>query len=141
MKTVQIGKCKVACFSLAETKRIPNRPLGRNGRISVPEILQEDKRLSQYINNETMGALDNYAKHENLNLYISPLENDLFDDLSVSVYNGYDSSRQISTQFPMKISEGKNSFHDFMRDLYTRVGNIVNDSKSKEIDKTLDILS
>lgn len=130
MKVVKIGKCMVDCLTEAEAKRIPNVHLGQNCRIKVPEILQENKKLSRYINNETMGALDNYAKHENLNVFITPLENDLFDDISVGVYSGYGSENNISSRFAMKIQEGKDGFHDFMKDLYTRVANLVNESKS-----------
>ncbi len=85
-KIVKLGKNNVMCWSQKEIDRLPNVPLGKNGLINVNNNLKNDKRLSEFVNDHTMGALDNYAKHENMQVYITPLENDLFDDLSVSVY-------------------------------------------------------
>ena len=62
-------------------------------------ILKKNPSLNQFFNDETMGALDNYAVHEDLNIYITPLENDMFNDVSVSVYN----NRQRQVIFPMNI--------------------------------------
>lgn len=136
MKYINVGKFKVACFSPTETKRFPNKLLGhRFGRIFTTETLQEDKKLSQYINENTMGALDNYANHEKLHIYITPLENDLFDNVSVGIYGAMDMESKnhgLRANFAMKTEEGKDGFHKFFKELYTNVVNAVNGAKAQD---------
>lgn len=121
-KTLKIGNTFVSCFTREESARIPNNHLGKNCRIHVPQTLLDNKKISKYVNNDTMGALDNYAEHENLSIYMSPLENDLFDDLKVSVFKVKSDN---SKQFTMKIQETKDGFFNFMKELYTKVGDAV----------------
>ena len=67
-----------------------------------------------------MGALDNYAAHENMNIYITPLENDLFDDLAVSVYKkNCDITEEL--KFPVKLPEGKKAVAEFLTGIYTKI--------------------
>jgi len=133
MKYINMGKYQFTCFSPTELKRFPNRPLGRRfGRIFTTETLQEDKKLSQYINENTMGALDNYANHEKLQIYITPLENDLFDNVSVGIYGTTDMESRLRAHFAMKTEEGKDGFQKFIRGLYTNVVNAVNGVKPQD---------
>lgn len=119
-KVVNIGKkLNIQVWSQREIDRIPNVGLGKNSRINTNNVLLNDKRLSEFVNEKTMGALDNYAKHENANIYITPLENDLFDDLVISVYDNNKSSQVAS--FPMKLQEGKEALPEFLRSLYTKI--------------------
>ncbi len=134
MKYIPIGPVRIASFSKEEAQRIPNLILGRCTRINVPQTLLANEKISKYVNENTMGALNNYAKHEKLNIYISPLENDLFDDMKVSVFSDYHLSqtKRINSQFPIKIPEGNGSFRDFIRTLYKNVADIVNNSKNSK---------
>lgn len=62
MKYIKVGNVNLACFSNAEVKRIPNVCLGRKGNIITSRLLTEDKRLSNYVNENTSGALPPYTK-------------------------------------------------------------------------------
>ena len=82
-------------------------------------ILKKDSRLNQFFNNRTMSALDNYAEHENLTIYITPLENDMFNDVAVSVFQGMETK----AKFPMNIAKTKEEIPKFFRDLYNKIHN------------------
>ena len=123
-KIVKLGKINLHCLTSYEADRLPNVYLGKNGRISTTNVLKKDPRLNQFFNNETMGALDNYAEHENLNIYIRPLENDMFNDVAVSVYKGYDTK----AYFPINVAKTKEGVPQFFRDLYTKIHNATHKS-------------
>lgn len=84
-KIVKIGNVSLHCMTSYEADRLSNIYLGKNGRITTTNVLKKDPRLNQFFNKETMSALDNYAQHENLRIFITPLENDMFNDVAVSV--------------------------------------------------------
>ena len=128
-KVVKIGQRFVECLTQAEADRLPNVGLGKYCRINTDNVLMKDNRLNKYINNHTMGALDNYAKHENMNIYITPLENDIFHDVRVSVYREHDTV----AKFPLKIIDGKHALHDFLKELYE---NIAPQKALKKLDKS-----
>lgn len=130
-KIVKIGQKFVECLTPSEADRLPNIGLGKHCRINTNNILKKDERLNKYINDNTMSALDNYAKHENLNIYITPLENDIFHDVGVSVYKEHDTV----AKFPIKINEGKNGLHDFLKELYEKVAPKKTPEKLKGTDK------
>lgn len=118
-KIVKIGNVNLHCLTSYEADRLYNVVLGRNGRIHTNGILRKTPRLNQFINNETMGALDNYAKHENMNIYITPIENDMFNDIKVAVFKkGHE-----DVYFPMNVSETKEGARDFFKELYTKIHN------------------
>ena len=113
-KIVKIKNVNMPCFTPHEADRFPNVYLGKNCRIITNNVLKKDPRLNQFFNNETMGALDNYAHHENLNIYIKPLENDMFNDVAVSVYK----NREEMTRFPMNVAKTKEEVPEFFRELF-----------------------
>ena len=123
-KIVKIKNVNVLCFTPHETDRFPNVYLGKNCRITTNNVLKKDPRLNQFFNNETMGALDNYAQHENLNIYIKPLENDMFNDVAVSVYK----NREEMTRFPLNVAKTKEEVPQFFRELYNKIHKSVNPS-------------
>lgn len=116
-KIVKIGQNLVECWTPSEVDRLPNIGIGRHNRIMTNNILMKDNRLNKFVNNNTMGALDNYAMHEKMNIYITPLENDLFHDVGVSVYKEHDTV----AKFPLKINDGRNGLRDFLKELYEKV--------------------
>ena len=118
-KIVKLGQNYIHCLTSYEAKRFPNRLLGKNGNIHTNDLLLKNPRLNQFVNNETMGALDNYAEHENMDIFITPLENDIFNDLKVSVFKK--GHRDII--FPMNIEESKEGVRKFFRELYTKIHN------------------
>lgn len=125
-KIVKVGNVKFNCFTPYEADRWPNVLLGKNCRIRTNNVLKKDPRLNQFFNEETMGALDNYAEHENLNIYIKPLENDMFNDVAVSVYK--DSGTKAT--FPMNVAKTKDEVPEFFRELYNKVHKAIHpDSK------------
>ena len=120
-KIVRLGNFNTYHFTPREIDRLPNICLGY-GHVHTNGALLKDVRLHSYVNNETMGALDNYAAHENLNIYIMPLENDMFDDLAVSVYKG--GKTEAVSHFPIKIKDGKEGVREFFKELYTKIENV-----------------
>ena len=126
----KIGKLNVLSITPKELERIPNIPLGRYSHVTTNDVLRKDPKLQRYINKYTMGALDNYAKHENLSICITPLENDLFDDLCVDVIQN---KKDSGIRFTMKIQDGKDGVRDFLKELYTKVENFVNPVKKQEV--------
>ncbi len=123
-RIVKIKNVNMLCFTPQETDRFPNVYLGKNCRITTNNVLKKDPRLNQFFNNETMGALDNYAQHENLNIYIKPLENDMFNDVAVSVYK----NREEMTRFPMNVAKTKEEVPEFFRELYNKIHKAVHPS-------------
>ena len=113
----KIGKANVMCWTQWETDRLPNKFLGKHCKIMTNNLLLNDKKLNKYVNESTMGALDNYANHEDLTISITPLENDIFHDLAVKAYKGHDTV----AMFPIKINEGKNALHDFLKEVYEKI--------------------
>ena len=119
VRVVRVGNINVLRWSQYEIDMIPNVFLGKNGNIMTNPLLRKNKKLSQYINNETMGALDNYAQHEKIIVSIKPLIQDIFDDIGVSVFKKERSS--ISENFAMKIQDEKEGVPIFFRELYNNV--------------------
>lgn len=113
----KIGKVNLMCWTPKEADRLPNISLGRHCRVNTNNILMKDNRLNKYVNDSTMGALDNYANHEGMNIYITPLENDLFHDVAVSVYKDHDTI----AKFPLKINDGREGYRDFFKELYSKI--------------------
>jgi len=116
-KIAKIGNLKNHCLTSYKADRIPNIPLGPNCKIITNNVLKKDPRLNQFFNNETMSALDNYAKHENLGIYIKPLENDMFNDVAVSVFK----DSETKSTFPMNVAKTKEEVPQFFRELYNKV--------------------
>lgn len=113
----KIGNVNLMCWTPSEADRLPNIPLGKHYRINTNNVLLKDSRLNKYINDRTMGALDNYAHHEGLNIYITPLENDLFHDVAVSAYKDHETV----SKFPVKINDGRHALRDFLKELYENI--------------------
>ena len=104
--------------------KLPNVYLGKNARIITNHILQKDPRLNEFFNNETMGALDNYARHENIKIYITPLENDIFDDIAVTVFK----NNKKKANFPISVAKTKEEVPEFFRNLYKKIQNVTSSS-------------
>lgn len=124
-KIIKLGQNYVHCFTSYEAKRLPTMTLGRYGKVHTNELLTENPRLNQFVNNTTMSALDNYAKHEDMDIFITPLENDLFNDLKVSVFK----KGKKDVYFPMNVSETKDGARDFFKELYTKIHNATHPSE------------
>ena len=115
-RIVKIRNLNMHCFT-PEVERIPNVILGRNSRIHTNMLLTGDPKYNKLINENTMGALDNYAQHENMDIYITPLENDMFNDLRVSIFKkGYEDKK-----FPMDVAKTREETPEFFKELYTKV--------------------
>ena len=104
-------------------------PIEKNYNIFAPATLEKNTKLNKFINKDTVGALNNYAEHENVRIFFKPLENDLFDDIGVSVFKNMNNKG-----FAMKVPENDKhgNFGDFMRELYTNVANTVKDLKNNK---------
>ena len=116
-KIVKLGNVNSHCLTSYEADRLPNIYLGKNGRVTTTNVLKKDPGLNQFFNNETMGALDNYAEHEKLRIFIKPLGNDMFNDVAISVYKDHDTK----AYFPMNVAKTKEEVPQFFRDLYTKI--------------------
>ena len=104
-------------------KTLPNQQLGNSVRCSEANIT----RLSKIFNKNTLSALDNYATKKNMTVYFQTLENDLFDNTSMTVFKrGED---DIKT-YAMNLSEGsKDSFCDSLKLIYKNIENAYNSFK------------
>ncbi len=128
-KIVKLGNVKLPCLTSYEADRLPNIYLGKNGRVTTTNVLKKDPRLNQFFNNETMSALDNYAEHENLRIFIKPLENDMFNDVAISVFKNHDPK----AYFPMNVAKTKEEVPQFFRDLYTKIQNAAHKSAESKL--------
>ena len=131
-KIMKINGVNGPAWTQKEADRWPNINLGRNGRIITNNLLKKDVRLHSYVNNNTMGALDNYAEHEKLQIYITPYENDLFHDLKVSVFKD-GVKADMGKAFPIKIQEGREGVFKFFRELYTKVANAAKEMNKQNV--------
>ena len=113
----KVRNVNVMCWNQWDIDRFPNKYLGKHCKIMTNNVLLNDKKLGKYINESTMGALDNYANHEDLIISITPLENDIFHDVAVYAYKGHDTV----AKFPVKIDENKNTLHDFLKEVYEKI--------------------
>ncbi len=130
-KTVKIGpNLSVHCFTPSEIDRIQNINLGRN--IFTNNILRKDEKLSRYFNERSMSVLDNYADYEGIKIFITPLENDMFNDVAISVMK-----ENKQKQFPMNFAENEKDIPVFFRELYNRVHDAIHKSEDlKSAQKT-----
>ena len=130
----RIAKLGNISLTSYEADRIPNISLGRNCRIKTNNVLKKDPKLSQFFNNETMGALDNYAEHKNLKIYITPLENDMFNDVEISVFKNHNNK---AAKFPINVAKNKEEIPTFFRELYNKIQKITNQNSNGITDKVI----
>lgn len=128
-RILKINNVNLPCFTPQEADRIPNIMLGKNCRIHTNMLLKCEPKYSKLINDNTMGALDNYAEHEKMDIYITPLENDMFNDLKVSVFKkGHKDS-----VFPINIPQNPKEIPEFFKELYTKIHESMHTSKETPI--------
>lgn len=125
----KIGQLLDNYFNSYQPNKILNIRLGKNGRIHTNYDIRMNDRLSKYINDGTMGAFDNYAKHEGINVYIKQLDNDLFDDLQISIIK-----KSTKKEFPINIKEKK--VPDFLKELYEKTQEALHKKKNFDIKDT-----
>ena len=116
MNILKFGNLNIRCFSQSQIDRLPYA-MNNLLRINVPNTLVYNEKYGKYINERTMGTLNNWAEHEKINIYFTPLENDLFDDLKVMMFkNNY------NTGFTMSLpkEEKRSNVADFLKELYTK---------------------
>lgn len=123
MKTIKIGNIEALCLTKAQVDKLPFN-INKMSNIFAPNLLTNNSRYSKYINEHTMGALDNWASHEKINVFFTPLQDDLFNDLSVNMYKNGKKSGFI---MDLPKTEMRTSVTDFLRELYI---NIVESSKN-----------
>ena len=119
----KIGNLKIASMTQAQYERLP-MAIGSNAFVFAPATLEKNQKLNKVINENSVSALNNYAEKENLRIYLTPLENDLFDDLKVSVYSA--SLDGNKTSFALKLEEGKEGIYNFFKTIYKNVENFAN---------------
>ena len=130
MPGMQVQRVISAHLNQRELDMIPNINLGKNGHILTNRLLLKNERLCSYVNDSTMGALDSYAKHYDLKIFITPFENDLFHDLEVAVYQkDFDRS---GFKFPIKLNEGRHALSDFITELHQNITKHFNNSQKNE---------
>ena len=117
-RIIKVNNMNVLCFTPKEIDRMTNVYLGKNCRIRTNEILRKDPVLNKFINNETMGVLDNYAKHKDMNISITPYENDLLNDIAVTIYKNKDN---LEKSFAMNLPKDSKAISTFLRELYNNI--------------------
>lgn len=128
-RIVKIRQNFVHCFSSSEIDRFQLVNLGKN--IYTNNALIRDSRLNQYFNEYSMSALDNYAEHEGIKIHIKSLENDMFNDVAVSVRKGKDEK-----SFPLNVPKSKESVPEFFRELYNNIHGAIYGSNGIKTKKT-----
>ena len=119
-KIVKIGNLNIQCFTQKQLDRM-FFPMGYNNNVWAQNKLRANQKLNKIITNDSVGALNNYAEHENLNIFLTPIENDMFDDMEVSVYKKNSFSKPKLSTFAVKLEEGKEGACNFLREIYTKV--------------------
>lgn len=128
-KIIKLNNVNTHCFSQQQIDRLSNIPLGKYHRVYTNNILKKDPRLNQFFNEKTMGALDNYAQHENITIHIKPLRNDMFNDVAVYIFQGMEAK----AKFPMNIAQTKEEIPAFFRDLYNKIHNATHTPEEPKI--------
>ena len=117
MKTMKIGHLKCLAFNQQQIDKMPFN-INKMNRIYAPNTLTQNKNYNKYINENTMGALNNWADHENINIYFKPLQQDLFNDLAVHTYKD---TKKASFVINLPKEEKRSNIADFLKELYTKV--------------------
>lgn len=135
-RIVKLNNVRLHCFTPHEADRIPNVGIGKHCRIHTNQVLLREPKYNKLINDDTMGALDNYAQQEKMDIYITPLENDLFNDFKVSIFKrGYE-----DRIFPMNAPKSQKEAPEFLRELYTKIHTSMHpatESKPAKVEKSL----
>ncbi len=102
-------------------------PLGKSVNISVQNRLRKNGKYSNIINENNMGALNNYLEKNNASVYIEDLGGDFFHDVKFHVFKRGKTKPNV---FPFSFAEAKEDFGNCMRSLYKNVENALKSLKS-----------
>ncbi|MBR1424029.1 hypothetical protein IJ579_00525 [bacterium] len=103
--------------------------LGSN--IRVADNFYNHENLTRTLTPRNLSALNNYVRRSGAQLYLEPLENDLFDNVVIRVIKDAEEK-----PFAMNLKPGKIEFNSFMKELYKNVENALKGlNKHKESPK------
>lgn len=121
-------------FTPNESAQIPNIRMGKHSNISTNLELLHNKNMFRHVNDRTMGALDNYAEHKGLSVYITPShKTEAKDTLDISVYPKKESSKIKNFSFSTKLNNGRHSVVDFLTDLHKTITDGVKQAENKNV--------
>lgn len=84
------------------------------------ELLKE-KRYAHIMNKYAMGALSNYAKAKDVDVYLSSTGRNLFDDVRITVFGKGSVSNK--SESAIRLDEDPRNFAEAMRTIYKSVEN------------------
>lgn len=93
-------------------------------KVHVQESLLAKNQFPKILNRHNLSALNNYAQHEEVSIFIKDLDNDLFHNVGVYLHKSTETTTK-QAQFPMVLNEAGKNFAETMKTLYLNVENAV----------------
>lgn len=120
-KCLKIGKCMIHCWTKKEFDRLP---LAISTNINCSKQLQ--KKYYGIFNPDNMSVLNNYAQKENVDIYFTELEHDLFNNSAITVFKHrtYGDTSPYRAALNLNIDTREN-FVKSIRDIYKATENAV----------------
>lgn len=130
-KCLKIGQCMINCWTKKEFDRLP---LAISTNINCPKQLQ--KKYYGIFNPDNMSALNNYAQKENVDIYFSELEHDLFNNSAITVFKHRTYSDTSPYRAPLNLNiDTRENFVKSIREIYKASENAVKSFAIKKTDK------
>ncbi len=98
--------------------------LSKYGRIHTNKDVLSNDKLSKYINDEMMGALDNYANHEDMDIFISTIKPNDKNDIDIKMIYKNKNGTRMDNKFGIKSPENDKDITRFFRELYKKIHKI-----------------
>ena len=98
--------------------------LGKNKNIKVTKSLMDNKNFSQFVNEDSMSVLNNYAKHENLKIEIFPSKRTNKEDEVINLLKVFVSKGGIFLNqkiFILELEKKQDMFKNFMQNFYKKI--------------------
>lgn len=102
----------VSCWSKKEFEKLP---LSISSNVNCTQKLQ--RKYYALFNHNNISALNNYAQKENLQIFFSQLENDIFHNTVMTIF--HKSSIHNKHKIPLKLNiNSKENFVESLRQIY-----------------------
>lgn len=98
--------------------------LSKYGRIHTNKDVLSNDKLSKYINDKMMGALDNYANHEDMDIFISTIKPDERYDMNIKMIYKNTKGIRMDNKFGIKSPENDKDITRFFKELYNKIHKI-----------------
>ncbi len=131
IKCIQIGTIDAISHNKIEYEKFP---LAITPHINCPKKFQ--RKYYGIFNKYNMGALNNYAKQENLYIFFAPVENDLTHNSSMTVFYISHNNNNKVYNTPLNLNiDTRDNFVKSIREIYKKVEEAVKNFSIKKTDK------